>query len=190
VKRALVVIALAAACGGAPRSAEPLQQSGGDERLIITAVELRGVSERHRAAVAAVAGSHLVVGAELTLGLSEIAHKAILDYYYERGYINVHVAWAEELERARGKTPVVITIDEGALFRISTLDVKDVPEADRARYIALSTNRPGETFVRSKLAAWIEAVGAAAPGKPIVIPETSVDLVANMISVTLVLKNP
>jgi hypothetical protein len=190
VKLALVVALLAAACGGAAKPTEPLHQTGGHDRLTIAAVELRGVSERHRVAVTAIAGTHLVVGAALTLELSESAHEAILDYYYERGFINVVVRWAEELERARGQVPVVLTIDEGALFRIASLEIKDVPEADRVRYIALSPNRPGETFVRSKIAAWVQAVGEAAPGKPIVVPETSVDLVANTIVVTLALKNP
>jgi len=190
VKLALVVALLVAACGGSPKSTEPLQQNGGDDRVTIAALEVRGASESLRAAVIAIAGTHLVVGADLTLDLSEIAHKAILDYYYERGYINVRVRWAEELERAKGKTPVVITVEEGMLFRIASLEIVDVPEADRARYIALSANRPGETFVRSKIAAWVKAVGEAAPGNPIVVPETSVDLVANTIVIRLALKNP
>ncbi len=76
------------------------------------------------------------------------------------------------------------------MFSIKKLDVKEVSDAERARYLALTSLQPGDVFVRSKLAAWIQAVGDAAPGKPIVVPETSVDLENSTIEIALSLKNP
>lgn len=190
MKLALTCAIVLAACGGATKPTEPLHQAGGDDRLLIASLELRGVSDAERAAVTAIAGSHLVVGSELTEERYDTAHKAILDHYYDRGHVNVQVTWPEALEHAKGKTPIVLTIDEGPVFTIKQLDVKDVPAADRARYLALTTLSPGDMFVRSKLAAWIQAVGDAAPGKPIVVPETSVDLANSTIEIALSLKNP
>ncbi|MBA3455789.1 MAG: hypothetical protein H0T42_22020 [Deltaproteobacteria bacterium] len=187
---AALVGCLLAACGGGARQTEPLHEASGDDRILIASVELRGVSEPERPAVTAIAGTHLVVDEVLTEARYDSAHKAILDHYYERGHVNVQVTWPETLEHAKGKTPIVVTIDEGPLFTVTKLDIKDVPDADRARYIALSTLRPGDTFVRSQLGAWLQAVAEAAPRRPIVVPETTVDLQANTISITLALKNP
>lgn len=188
--RAIVLaIGLVFACGGSGPTPQPLQLHAEDQRLTIAAVEVRGASDAHRAAVTAIAREHLAIGAVLTEERRTTAHKRILDHYYEVGHVNVAVVWPE-LAQAKGPTPIVLTIDEGPVFTLDKLDVKDVSDADRARYLALATIQPGEPFQRSKLAAWMQAVSEAAPGKPIVVPETSVDLERNTVSMTLVLARP
>ena len=176
------VIALVVACGS---SAPPhdVAHHAPDDRRVVERFEIHGVSEARAGELRALVREQIAPGVELTEARYDAAHRAIENDYYDRGHIGVRITWPD-FDKTTGPFTLVLTIREGPRFKIKSLDVAD---PDRARLLALATQQPGDVFSRTKLRAWTTAIATAAPGANIE-PETTIDLVAETVAITMHLR--
>ena len=183
MKRALFLVLLVA-CGSPVRETTTVAHTAPDDRRIVERFEIRGVLDGRAAELRALVHDHIAPGIELTEQRYDAAHQAIENDYYERGHANVRLDWPD-FNKIKGPFALVLTIREGPRFKIKSLDVAGVADADRQRYLAFAMIKPGDYWARSKLRAWYQAIADTGAE---VEPETTVDLVAETIAITVHLK--
>jgi len=71
-------------------------------------------------------------------------------YYYDHGYLNVHVGEPSVIRNPKG-LKVVVPVDEGPLFRIGTIDISGDLKYPRSELTPLLTIKPGDEFRGSTL---------------------------------------
>jgi outer membrane protein insertion porin family len=69
----------------------------------------------------------------------------IASFYYDHGYLNVHVGQPVISKIAKG-LKIVIPIDEGPVFKVGSIDVAGDLKYPRSELVPLITIKPGEDF--------------------------------------------
>jgi len=90
-------------------------------------------------------------------GAGVLDHKKLLEdddriaaFYYDHGYLNVHVAEPEVTRNPKGLS-LLINIDEGPLYHIGSVDLAGDLKYPRAELVPLITIKPGDEFRGSTL---------------------------------------
>jgi len=144
-------------------------------------------------------GNHAFTRGEIVDGLGESAFLTDLDdgdaiartalmvsaFYWDRGYANVHVG-PPRVDRARDA--LVIPVDEGATFTISSVAVTGDLLGDAASHLAMIQVHPGVLFSRTMIANDRETLstfyGDRSYAYATVLPNTKLDLVHDTIALT------
>ena len=71
-------------------------------------------------------------------------------FYYDHGYLNVHVGEPTVTRTPKG-LKLLITIDEGPIFKVGSIDVTGELKYPRSELIPLITTKPGDEFRGSQL---------------------------------------
>ncbi len=74
----------------------------------------------------------------------------IAAYYYDQGYLNVHVD-EPEIDRHGNNLTIKINIDEGPVYHVGTISVTGALKYPRAELMSKITIKPGEQFRGSNL---------------------------------------
>ncbi len=131
-------------------------------------------------------GKLLVVGQPAVATKLDAAVEALLHHYWDQGYANVKIRSPKPVA---GRNPVVFDIEEGPQFRIGTIKVTGIPDAEHARNLALFGVKRGDLFSRTAIANGrqriIDALVATGHRGAEVTPLTKVDTPRRTIALTL-----
>jgi outer membrane protein assembly factor BamA len=149
----LVIAVIAAATTGVVLLRKPTPS-----QPTVAAIEIAGNRGISRDELLAVITQHVVIGAPVDQDLVERALLEISAYYWDRGYAMVKVH--DPVLVGDMRKTLTIEIEEGDMFRLGTLSVIGVSNADKARYVRL-LGRTGDVFSRTAIATARERVVAA-----------------------------
>jgi outer membrane protein insertion porin family len=74
----------------------------------------------------------------------------IAAFYYDHGYLNVHVGEPAVIRMPKG-LKIVVPVDEGPLFKVGSVDISGDLKYPRSELVPLITIKPGEEFRGSTL---------------------------------------